>query len=332
MKFWDVVREISTQPIRKEAVRPFVLALAGNRDMVARARALALGNLPTALQIAEAEPFLYPVSSPYNDEAEKRLRHADLLVSLPGGPGLTDFRPADTLTVPNPDHLVREVLRHRPDLRLALGRRLPGFRPLAAEYVIRDVSKINAEFAAVSGLGQAIPYLAPIFPIVAGTDIVMLTKNQVMLVFRLAALYGEDMDFISRLREVLPVIGGSLGWRTIARQLAGMVPGGFGLPMRVGIAYSGTYATGRAAQVVFERGFRPSGREMKVILQDAALQAKEATARVLKRPQRDTPALEARTADPADIETHLADSEAAQEQKSLPKPELSASDHSDLRA
>jgi uncharacterized protein (DUF697 family) len=287
MKFWDVIKEMSAQPVRQEASRLFVLALAGNPEHVEAAREAALALQEKPQLAGDAAPFLFTASPPYSDEAEKKLRHADLLVSLPGGPGLTDFRPADTIQVDRVEDLQRMVLDRRPDLRVALGRRLPGFRAFAAEQVIRDVSRVNAEFAAISGVSATIPVLAPLFPAVAGADILVLTKNQILLVFRLAAIHGEDLRLKARAREVMAVIGSAFGWRTVARQLIGLVPGGLGLPIRAAIAYSATYAVGRAAEMVFEQGRRPTRREMLRIYEEARQLAADAAARLKDRFTRD---------------------------------------------
>lgn len=269
MSFWEVVKEVSARPVRREADRQFVLALAGEPGAVAVARAAALGAFPAPEEAAGAAPYLLCLSPPYTAADETRLRHADVLVSLPGGPGVTEFRPAPTLQLERPEAVAAAVVAEYPALLVALGRRLPGFRAAAADYLIRQVSMVNAEFAVVSGVSQSIPVLAPLFPAVMGTDIVLLTKNQVLMVFRLAAIYGEALDLASRAREVLPVIGGAFGWRTLSRQLLGFLPGGLGLPVRAGVAYSGTYAVGRAAQMAFDEGRRPTRREMLRIYEEA---------------------------------------------------------------
>ncbi|MGV3720907.1 MAG: hypothetical protein ACO1SX_08350 [Actinomycetota bacterium] len=287
MRFWEVIKEMSAQPVRQEATRLFVLGLAGNPDVVAEARELVLGPKTSPGDRAAAEPFLCTASPPFSSSEEGRLRYADLLVSLPGGPGITDLRPADTIEVASVKDLKRSILLHRPDLRVALGRRLPGFRDEAAEYVIRDVSRVNAEFAALSTITQSIPFLAPLFPVVAGADIFLLTKNQAILIFRLAAIYGEDLDLKSRAREVAPVIGGAFGWRTIARQLAGALPGAMGLPVRAGIAFSGTYAVGRAAQMVFDQGRRPTRQEMLRIYEEGRDLAQEVITSLRERFRKD---------------------------------------------
>lgn len=283
MRFWDVVKEVSAQTIRKEAERIFVLGLAGNPESVAQARALVFGPLVPPHETARVEPYLCCASPPYNTDVEKRLRHADLLVSLPGGPGLTEFRPADTLQAHRLDDLLERILTHRPDLRLALARRLPGFREPAAQMVIREVSRVNAEYSALTGLSQSVPFLMPLLPVVLGADTVVLTKNQLMMIFRLAAIYGEDMSVQGRVKEVLGVVGGALGWRTLARQVVGALPGALGVPFRAGIAYSGTYAAGRAAQMVFDEGRRPTRAEMVRIYEEGADLARDAVTHMKDR-------------------------------------------------
>src|SRR5436309_1606066 len=82
-----------------------------------------------------------------------------------------------------------------------------------------------------------------------GADVLMLTKNQVFLILRLAAVHGQDPQFLPHSKEIASVIGGAFGWRTLARELAGVLPRPLGLPIRIGIAYSGTYTVGKAAQM-----------------------------------------------------------------------------------
>jgi uncharacterized protein (DUF697 family) len=283
MTFWEVIKEMSAQPVRREASRVFVLALTGEPDYVNRAREEVLGPHATAEQRAAAEPFLCVASPPYSLDTENRMRYADLLVSFPGGPGITEYRPADTIQVEAVGDLKRKIFERRPDLRVAMARVLPGLRELAAEQVIRDVSVVNAEFAALSTITQSIPVIAPWFPIVAGADIVLLTKNQALMMFRLAAIYGENLDAWSRLREVGPVVGGAFGWRSIARELAGVLPGAMGLPIRAGIAFSGTYTVGRAAQMVFDQGRRPTREEMLRIYEESRDLARDVVASLRER-------------------------------------------------
>ena len=42
--------------------------------------------------------------------------------------------------------------------------------------------------------------------------------------FRLALAYGALPEFQSRIREVIPVVGGAFLWRQAARSLVGLIP------------------------------------------------------------------------------------------------------------
>src|SRR5687767_13716133 len=122
MNFWEVVKEVSIRAVRQEAERLFVLTLAGEQEAVERARANVLGPDPTPGEIAASEPYLFCVSPPYSPEQELRMRHSDLVVSLPGGPGLTDFRPADTLQVERVEEMQERIFDRHPELRVPLAR------------------------------------------------------------------------------------------------------------------------------------------------------------------------------------------------------------------
>jgi uncharacterized protein (DUF697 family) len=90
-------------------------------------------------------------------------------------------------------------------------------------------------------------------------DILILTKNQAMLVFKLAALYGRDLnDRVGILKEISPVVGSAFLWRTAARTAVGLAPAPIAALPKASIAYGGTYLIGQSARYYYERGDRPS--------------------------------------------------------------------------
>jgi len=157
--------------------------------------------------------------------------------------------------------LVPAILDAAPDLALALGRSLSIFRPVVAEREIMRVARVNAEVAVVSAIPQASLLLGPISAV---ADTLLLTKNQAVLLLRLAALYGLPVDR-RRLTELLPVVGAAFGWRSLARELVGFVPAGFGVVPKAVIAYAGTVAVGRAALWYYETGRKMPERQLKVL-------------------------------------------------------------------
>ena len=59
---------------------------------------------------------------------------------------------------------------------------------------------------------------------VPGVDLPVLTLNQLRLVLRIAAAHGFEVG-PARMPEALGIIGAALGFRAVARSLAGLVPG-----------------------------------------------------------------------------------------------------------
>jgi uncharacterized protein (DUF697 family) len=99
-------------------------------------------------------------------------------------------------------------------------------------------------------------------PFLPGTDMPIMTANQMKMVLQIAAAYGEALS-AERMRELAVVLGGGFAFRAIARTAIGFVPG-FGWAIRGGIGYSGTVAMGRAAVEYFEAGGSPQGLTSKL--------------------------------------------------------------------
>ncbi len=164
------------------------------------------------------------------------------------------------------DFLAAAVLDRMPhEFQLAAARRLPGLRGIYSRNLISSTAFTNATYALASGLPEQIPIIS--IPFVAA-DMLILTKNQALLVFRIALAHGAEPDFQARIREVIPVIGGAFLWRQAARSLIGLVPV-WGLVPKIAIAYAGTYATGVAAWRWFEQGHMVTGEQLKRLSNEA---------------------------------------------------------------
>lgn len=125
----------------------------------------------------------------------------------------------------------------------ALAARLPSIRKAVCRELIRSFSRTN-------GLVGAAVF-------VPGVDMPVLTMNQARLVLRIALAHGETVD-ASRLPELLAVVAGGAGLRTVAREALGALPVA-GWALKGAIAYTGTRAIGEAALQYFEAG-APLGR------------------------------------------------------------------------
>jgi len=169
-------------------------------------------------------------------------------VDLPVGPTIYSVDELGGLS----DTLDR-ILADRTDLALALARNFPVFRKSVAQIVIQQTAMTNAEFSLITGVASAFPLFELVLPANALSDIVVLTKNQIMMVLRLAAAFGLEVDYKSRMKELTPILINAFSWRAIARELVGAVPM-VGFVFRAMISYAGTITVGRAAQLYYESG------------------------------------------------------------------------------
>jgi uncharacterized protein (DUF697 family) len=167
-----------------------------------------------------------------------------------------------------------DILKRNADRAPAFGRALPEFRTAAAKQVIDETSAANAQFSLVSNIPTLLPVIGNIAA--AGADFIVLTKNQVMMLYKLAAVYGRDLrDQREILKEVLPVVGAGLIWRTIARQATTWMPFAAGTIPKLAIAYMGTMAVGRAADYYYRTGLEPTRDQMDHFMHSAALRLQQ---------------------------------------------------------
>ncbi len=116
-----------------------------------------------------------------------------------------------------------------------LAARLPVLRGAVCDRLVAGFARKNAIVAAA------------VF--VPGTDLPVLTLNQLRLVLRIAAAHGESMEG-ERIPEVAATIGAGYGFRALARQLLVLVPFA-GFAVKAGVAYAGTRTVGEAARQWF---------------------------------------------------------------------------------
>ncbi len=146
------------------------------------------------------------------------------------------------------EDLIPTLIEISPEAALAIGHDLPTFRRVAAERIVRN--------AALVGLAAG---LEPI-PMV---DIPILIGNQMRMVLRIAALYGEPVGS-QYLRELFATVAGGLALRYVAGELAKAVPLGGDL-VSGAIAAAGTWAIGMVAVEYFEEGKQISPNQLRLL-------------------------------------------------------------------
>jgi uncharacterized protein (DUF697 family) len=72
---------------------------------------------------------------------------------------------------------------------------------MAAKQIIDETAMANAQFSLVSNIPTLLPVVGNLAA--AGADFIVLTKNQVMMLYKLAAAFGRDLERLSK-----PVMGG----------------------------------------------------------------------------------------------------------------------------
>jgi uncharacterized protein (DUF697 family) len=270
---WRVIRDVDLDGIRAAAVTPFELAIVSEEPGLAQDLRAALSPIedealhpwivtidpedfrtrpvtPILALLVSRDPDLSPAMKGADEHAIRAgVPRATVIVGVASQLAAAR-RLAETARVAvsdlSPSSLQRLATAVVPliqgNRRLALGAALPVFRPAVAESIVEETARANGSFAFTTGLAQVVPVLTA--PLNLG-DMVVLTKNQLIMGYRIMLASGRDGDPRSMMSEVLAVLGGGLLFRQMARQLVGLIPVA-GIVPKVVIAYGGTWAMGRA--------------------------------------------------------------------------------------
>lgn len=289
--FWDILKQVSLRDISQEAAHPLNIALVGTPAGRENAMSiLTAGGKTSALPVRDAPVIKNYDSMNMEEGFPKQADYYDFIIDLGAGrEGAPDgARIYSVSDLGGMEGVIARMLSDRPEMALALARNLTGFRDPVARDIIARTSGANAEFTLLSGLAEQVPLLGAIgLPGVAFSDIVVLTKNQVMMAMRLAAAYGLEIDYQSRLKELAPILGNAFGWRAVARELVGAVPVVGFLP-RAAISYAGTITCGRALQFYYETGRQMSPAQIRKLYKEALKGAREKVRQIASRKQKRT--------------------------------------------
>lgn len=280
-----VRKGIDTKALGAQVRKPFRFLLCGDPALIAQLRALllsghpnvvppeaaasleTLSNVPTTTLDARAVIFLGARGDADGAHLSllEPLRLPILCISVdpaaaPSGPATPPLGgtwaeyvvPALTATA-----LRSRVFPHLVECargaEIAVGRALPPLRESVAAKLTRDAAANSLKVAIASAVVDHIPLVGLVLGAMASAgDIVAITGIQIVLLMHIEAAYGRDPD-LQRLWRLLPVIGGGLGWRALARELAGFVPVA-GIAIKGAIAYAGTIVVGEGVTFFLEHG------------------------------------------------------------------------------
>jgi uncharacterized protein (DUF697 family) len=163
------------------------------------------------------------------------------------------------------------VLELLPQQHIALGRQFPLFRLTIARQLINETCLSNAAYSFSTGLAEIVPVLD--LPLNV-TDLVVLTKSQAFLAYKLGLLLGFSTRWQDYVTEFGSVIGSGFVWRQIARSLIGLIPA-WGIIPKVAVAYSGTYVVGNAILGWYFTGRKLSTKQMQALSAQAFTRGKD---------------------------------------------------------
>lgn len=317
-ELWRLLKEMDLEAVRREAERPFqVLLIGGPEDVEGLSSLLSgpEGHHPWLLRADATEARrqagsglidLAILASPVPDLPPALLATLDVLAAS-RVPTVTAVR---TLATRQADTLVRAgetaralvpsldasglatladaiVAAATPQLRLALARQLPPLRASVVTALIEDSARTNALYSLTTGLAEVVPVLnAPLNL----ADVVVLTKNQLLMSYRIALAAGKRGRGRELVTEVAGVIGGGLLLRQAGRQLIGLVPGA-GIVPKVAVAYAGTIAIGRAVAAWALGGERLTKEAVRGFYREASQRAKEVAKDLVARARAARPRL-----------------------------------------
>lgn len=316
-----VRKGIDVRTVNANTRKPFRFYLCGDPALVAEMRTFLLSGhtegvpfdaaacletivpgAPTSTVVSEARLILFlGRGGDVSGTSIAPLRGLDLPIiaitvdpqAQPSGPATPPARGMFAeYTVSN---ISREALRGRvlphivecaKGIEIAVGRRLPALRESVAAKLTRDAANNALKIALASAVVDHIPVVGLVMGVFASAgDMVAITGIQMMLMMHIEAAYGRDPD-VQRLWQLLPVIGGGFGWRSLARELSGFIPVA-GIAIKGAIAYAGTIVVGEGVTFYYEHGRHMSSGQAGSIYEktknEALTFARDFIARFTKR-------------------------------------------------
>jgi uncharacterized protein (DUF697 family)/ribosomal protein L40E len=175
--------------------------------------------------------------------------------------------------------LVPAVLDLLADDHLALGRLFPLFRLEIARRLINETCVSNAAYSFSTGLAEIVPVLDVPLNV---TDMIVLTKAQAFLVYKLGLTFGFTTNWQDYIAEFSSIVGSGFMWRQIARQLVGLIPV-WGIVPKVVVAYSGTYVVGNAVMQWYLTGRKVTRAMVSSLYKQAIERGRAFTKELVRR-------------------------------------------------
>ncbi|MBN1447233.1 MAG: hypothetical protein JXA28_04825 [Bacteroidetes bacterium] len=267
-RIWEELKHINYQQVNEKAARSYTLCVAGTRSETAAITAW-LGRLryPLLRRFLDDEDIRSETGSrmrrrlrtvTLSDEGalaalseEDRLHLRDALLTLTTPRWASLLTPhAERVYVYEEDageELADEILTDLPNDHFALSYVFPAFRAAHARREIRATAMQNSGWALFTAAPNIVPNPGQVFtiPAEALSDFVVLTVNEIKMMFELVALTGRTVQPLQCIPELGIILGLAKLAETTATNLVGKAPGA-GPVIKGGVAYAFTSAIGEA--------------------------------------------------------------------------------------
>jgi uncharacterized protein (DUF697 family) len=174
------------------------------------------------------------------------------------------------------------IMEMMPDRLLGLGRQFPLFRVPIAHHLINETCFANTTYALGTGLAEVVTVLN--LPLTVA-DMIVLTKSQAFLVYKLGLVFGFSLQWRDYLAEFGSVIGGGFIWRQVARSLVGLIPV-LGIVPKIAVSYSGTFVVGHTILQWYLTGRHLSAQQMKALTVQAFQRGQDTARRITMKMRR----------------------------------------------
>jgi uncharacterized protein (DUF697 family) len=164
-------------------------------------------------------------------------------------------------------HFFAHLVERCKGVEISVGRNLPALRQAVAAKLTRNAASSALKIAAASAVVDHVPVLGVVLGAVASAgDMVAITGIQIALLMQIGAAYGKDAD-LTRVWELLPIVGGGFGWRMLSRELSGYIPVA-GIAIKGAIAYAGTIVVGEGVSFYYAEGRHMTGAQAATLYEE----------------------------------------------------------------
>ena len=315
---WKNLKEVDLRPIQEQALRPVKLAIVGRpgvgrhtladqmrrdpqRPEVMTQTVLSISDLNAEDWVKQAELIILMLDAIANDFRQEQAlakKWAEAGKTVLAVFNKSDL-PGSQQVITSPvgwqvewvlhgsvldeeylqDEFVPVLLDLLPERHLALGRQFPLFRKAIANRLIQETCNANALYSLSTGIAEVVPILDIPLNI---TDMVVLTKAQAFLVYRMGLVLGFSTRWQDYLAEFGSVVGSGFVWRQMARSLVGLIPWA-GIIPKVAVAYAGTYVVGHVIWQWYLTGRHVSNKQMRALYLQALRNGKKVAQGLVSR-------------------------------------------------